>query len=115
MSLVTVCHSSLTYSVPTPPPSSLVVSVQLGLVMSQTVGTFRLNDMPKLAQLRWKEVGLRSHSGFRIPTADHHAALRVVILIVSPLDNWDSFLEPSPPVGIYLLHAAVNDVPQTEA
>lgn len=59
---------------PTPPPSSSVVSIQLGLVMSQTVATYRLNDILKLAQLWWEELGLESHSGFRIPTTDHHAA-----------------------------------------
>lgn len=42
--------------------------------MSQIVGTLRLNDMTILAPLGSRELGFEMrHSGFRIPTTDHHA------------------------------------------
>lgn len=42
--------------------------------MSQTVGTLRLNDMTIVAPLGSGELGFEMrHSGFRIPTTDHHA------------------------------------------
>lgn len=101
-----------------------MVSIQLGLKMSQTVGTLRLNDLTILAPLESEERGFEMrHSGFRIPAIDHpvtptscqYGAVRVLSLIVSHLDNWDSLLKASLPLGISLLHATVSDVPQKEA
>lgn len=61
---------------PSLPLSSFIVSVHLGLVMSQTLGTLRLNDVPKAAQLGVEELGLGiRHSGFRTPAPAHCGTL----------------------------------------
>lgn len=76
MSLVSFLSYFLSgaHSASIPPPSSLMVSIQLGLVRSQTVGIVRLNDMTILALLQSEELGFEMrHSGFRIPTTGHQA------------------------------------------